>query len=157
MGERQKYFLGLDCGTSSAGWAVTDENYNLLRKRGKALWGMRLFDEAKTAADRRLARSNRRRKARAQSRIKLLQMLFSEEIAKVDPDFYIRLRESFFLEEDKRGFSESTKCSKNTCQTFYDGDTAESFYEAVNIDWSYRSEETIDDKLLSYYTDKLGW
>lgn len=114
MGERQKYFLGLDCGTSSAGWAVTDENYNLLRKRGKALWGMRLFDEAKTAADRRLARSNRRRKARAQSRIKLLQMLFSEEIAKVDPDFYIRLRESFFLEEDKRGFSESTKCSKNT-------------------------------------------
>lgn len=47
--------------------------------------------------------------------------------------------------------------AKNTCQTFYDGDAAESFYEAVNIDWSYRSEETIDDKLLSYYTDKLGW
>ena len=24
----QKYYLGLDIGTNSVGWAVTDENYN---------------------------------------------------------------------------------------------------------------------------------
>lgn len=47
--------------------------------------------------------------------------------------------------------------AKNTCQAFYDGGTSESFYEAINIDWSNRSEEMIDNKPLSYYTDKLGW
>ena len=78
--------IGLDCGTNSVGWAVTDDEYHLLRRRGKTLWGMRLFDGAKTAAERRGFRSNRRRMARAKRRIKLLQMLFSEEIAKVDPD-----------------------------------------------------------------------
>lgn len=29
------YYLGFDVGTNSVGWAVTDENYNLLRKKGK--------------------------------------------------------------------------------------------------------------------------
>ena len=42
----QKYYLGLDMGTSSLGWAVTDSNYNLLRAKGKDLWGVRLFPEA---------------------------------------------------------------------------------------------------------------
>lgn len=114
MSEDRKYYIGLDCGTNSVGWAVTDEEYHLLRRRGKTLWGMRLFDEAKTAAERRGYRSNRRRMARAKRRVKLLQMLFSEEIVKVDPDFYIRLRESLYLEEDKRGFSSSDAVSKYT-------------------------------------------
>lgn len=30
-----KYYLGLDIGTTSVGWAVTDENMNLLRKKGQ--------------------------------------------------------------------------------------------------------------------------
>lgn len=47
--------------------------------------------------------------------------------------------------------------AKNTCQAFYDGGTPESFYEAIDIDWSNRSGEMIDNKPLSYYTDKLGW
>lgn len=114
MNDEKRYYIGLDCGTNSVGWAVTDEDYHLLRRRGKTLWGMRLFDEAKTAAERRGFRSNRRRMARAKRRIKLLQMLFSEEIAKVDPDFYIRLRESLYLEEDKRGFSNVGAVSKYT-------------------------------------------
>ena len=107
-----KYYIGLDCGTNSVGWAVTDEQYHLLRRRGKTLWGMRLFDEASTAAERRGYRSTRRRLARAKKRIKLLQNLFSSEIAKVDPDFYIRLRESLFIEEDKRGFSNESARTK---------------------------------------------
>ena len=28
------YFIGLDMGTSSVGWAVTDTEYNILRKKG---------------------------------------------------------------------------------------------------------------------------
>ncbi len=55
------YYLGLDVGTNSSGWAVTDEEYNLLKFHGKQMWGARLFDEAQTAADRRTNRSNRRR------------------------------------------------------------------------------------------------
>ena len=49
----QNYYLGLDMGTSSLGWAVTNEKYQLLRKKGKDLWGVRLFSEAETAAARR--------------------------------------------------------------------------------------------------------
>ena len=35
-----RYFMGLDMGTSSVGWAVTDEHYQLLRRKGKDMWGM---------------------------------------------------------------------------------------------------------------------
>ena len=101
MNKQKPYYIGLDCGTSSVGWAVTDENYHLLRRKGKTLWGVRLFDEAQPAADRRTARSSRRRLARRKRRIKLLQNLFRTEIDKIDSNFYTRLRESFFREEDK--------------------------------------------------------
>lgn len=35
------YYLGLDMGTNSVGWAVTDQQYNLLKAKGKDLWGIR--------------------------------------------------------------------------------------------------------------------
>ena len=31
----KEYYLGLDIGTESVGWAVTDEHYNLIRKKVK--------------------------------------------------------------------------------------------------------------------------
>lgn len=31
------YFIGLDIGTDSIGWSVTDENYNLIKFNGKAM------------------------------------------------------------------------------------------------------------------------
>jgi CRISPR-associated endonuclease Csn1 len=96
-----EYYLGLDIGTDSIGWAVTDKNYNILKFNGKALWGIRLFDSAKTAQERRTFRSARRRQQRRVQRIKLLQELFAEEISKVDPGFYRRLAESKYYEEDK--------------------------------------------------------
>lgn len=34
----KKYYLGLDIGTNSVGWAVTDENYNLYKYAGKRMW-----------------------------------------------------------------------------------------------------------------------
>ena len=43
------YYVGLDCGTSSIGFAVTDTDYNLLQARHKDMWGSHLFDEASTA------------------------------------------------------------------------------------------------------------
>lgn len=95
------YYLGLDMGTSSVGWAVTDLNYKLLKFNGKAMWGIRLFDNAKTAADTRVARSARRRIAREKWRISLLQELFSEEISKLDMGFFVRQKESRLHIEDK--------------------------------------------------------
>lgn len=47
----QDYYLGLDIGTGSLGWAVTDSNYQILKKHGKMLWGVRLFESAKTAEE----------------------------------------------------------------------------------------------------------
>lgn len=96
------YYIGLDIGTNSVGWAVTDLQYNILRKKGKSMWGIRLFEEAKTAAERRVARTNRRRLQRQKQRIELLQEIFGEEISKVDDKFFIRLKDSSFVPEDKK-------------------------------------------------------
>lgn len=101
MKEIKKIFIGLDMGTTSVGWAATDENYEVIKKNGKALWGIRLFDEAQTAEDRRMHRIARRRIERRSRRIDLLQELFAQEICKKDPGFYERLNESRLYEEDK--------------------------------------------------------
>lgn len=145
MKEKKPYFIGLDCGTNSVGWAVSDENYQLLkgthriRQDGKTkikkqtLWGFRLFDEASTAADRRTHRSARRRINRSKARLKLLRMLFQDEISKVDPEFYQRLRESFYWEEDKN----LQRNSKNTL--FNDaGFTDKEFHEQYPTIWHLR-------------------
>ena len=96
------YYIGLDMGTGSVGFAVTDTNYEILKSHGKAQWGVRLFDTADTAADRRFSRVNRRRLERRRQRILLLQEVFAPEIVKVDPAFFSRLNDSFFLPEDKK-------------------------------------------------------
>ena len=95
------YYMGIDAGTSSIGWAVTDDKYNVLKFNGKAMWGIRLFEEGNSAEERRLQRTARRRTARKVQRIKLLQELFSEEISKRDPGFFMRLDESKYFPEDK--------------------------------------------------------
>ena len=35
--EDRKMYWGLDLGTNSVGWAVTDQNYQLMRAKGKDL------------------------------------------------------------------------------------------------------------------------
>lgn len=96
----KKYYLGLDIGTNSVGWAVTDEHYKLIKKDGKHLWGARLFDEGKDASSRRSARNNRRRLKRRRERILILRSLFQDEIDKIDPNFFKRLDLSFFQKDD---------------------------------------------------------
>ena len=68
----EDYYLGLDIGTNSVGWAVTDPQYNICKFNQKSMWGIRLFESANTAADRRMKRANRRRLQRRVQRINLL-------------------------------------------------------------------------------------
>ena len=95
------WYLGLDIGSASVGWAATDTEYKIIRKNKKRLWGVRLFEEATTAEDRRGYRSNRRRLARRKWRLNLLEELFASEVKKVDENFFLRLKESQYHYEDK--------------------------------------------------------
>ncbi len=97
----ENYFLGLDIGTDSVGWAVTHESYQLVKFKGNAMWGVRLFDESDTAEERRTFRAGRRRLQRRHERIEWLQMLFNNEISKKDIAFFQRLKESNLYLEDK--------------------------------------------------------
>ncbi len=96
------YYLGLDIGTDSVGWAVTDQEYNVLRFNGKAMWGVHLFNEGQAADARRSFRILRRRYQRRKQRISLLRCLMDKEIAAVDPGFYSRQDESFLHPEDRK-------------------------------------------------------
>ena len=95
----EKFYLGLDVGTESVGIACTDENYDLLRAKGKDLWAVRLFDEAQTGAERRLKRTARRRLVRRALRIDWLQEQFLPYMK--DELFFVRLNNSGFGFEDK--------------------------------------------------------
>lgn len=102
----KKYNIGLDIGTTSVGWAIVEENTQKIIRKGKknnrkALWGVRLFEEATTAEARRKYRNSRRRYDRRRNRIKLLQQEFAEEINKVDKNFYKKLSESKYQQDDK--------------------------------------------------------
>ncbi len=95
MKNGKKIYLGLDIGTDSVGYAVTDEEYKLQKFHGQDAWGSLIFDAASLSDERRGFRSSRRRLDRRQQRVQLIAELFSPEIAKVDPRFFIRLSESY--------------------------------------------------------------
>lgn len=101
MEGKKEYYLGLDMGTNSVGWAVTNPDYQIIKKNRRALWGIRLFDEAKTAEERRMFRTARRRTQRRALRIDLLQQLFAPYICAKDPGFFQRLNDSRYWKEDK--------------------------------------------------------
>ena len=96
-----KWYLGLDTGTDSVGWAATNEEYKVLKYKNNAMWGVMLFDSANQSSERRSFRTARRRLDRRQQRIVLLQQLFAKEIAKKDEKFFTRLKESALYAEDK--------------------------------------------------------
>lgn len=114
----QEYYMGLDMGTGSLGWAITDTEYHILRRHGKALWGVRLFESALTAEERRSFRTARRRLDRRNWRIQILQELFSEEISKVDLGFFQRMKESKYYPEDKKDIN--GKCPELPYALFVD-------------------------------------
>ena len=95
------YYIGLDVGTDSVGWAVTDKDYNLLKFKGNSQWGIRLLEESNVADERRAFRSARRRLQRKKFRISCLETLFDKEISKIDVAFFQRLHESNWQVDDK--------------------------------------------------------
>lgn len=104
------YYVGLDIGTDSVGYAAVNPDYTLCKHKGEPMWGAALFDAADKipgknkrrtgTAARRGFRTARRRLKRRQQRVKLIQDIFAAEIAKVDKNFYTTLRESGLYAED---------------------------------------------------------
>lgn len=107
MGDEKKdiisadYYMGIDMGTNSIGWAVTDTDYILKQIKGLDMWGALLFEEAKTAEGRRSHRSSKRNSERKKDRLNILQELFAKEISKIDKSFFQRLHESRLHIDDK--------------------------------------------------------
>ena len=99
--KRKNYYLGLNLGTSSIGWAVMDENYHLMRKKDKTTMGTYLFREGESAEGRRMQRGSRKRTSRRKWRLSFVDQLFKPEIDKVDPDFFARLKDSNISPLDK--------------------------------------------------------
>ncbi len=103
---KSDYILGLDIGTNSCGWAVTDKKNKLLKLRGKTALGSHLFEEGHSAAERRSFRTTRRRLKRRKWRLKLLEEIFAAEMAQVDPSFFVRLHQSWVspLDHDRQKY-----------------------------------------------------
>lgn len=99
---KEVYNIGLDIGTSSVGYAMTDAKGRLLRFHKRPTYGSVLFEEAQTAKERRQKRSARRRLARRRKRIKLLQALVAPDVCAADPEFFLRMNESFLWAEDSK-------------------------------------------------------
>lgn len=102
MPEQKEYFLGLDIGTNSVGYAVTDPEYNLLKFKGEPMWGTHLFAKGEDCEERRTHRTARRRLDRRQQRVSLVGDLFAKEIAKIDPNFFARRNESALHKNDRK-------------------------------------------------------
>lgn len=96
-----EYNIGLDIGTNSVGWAVTDLNNNLLKYKNKNMWGARIFEEGTTAKTTRTFRGTRRRLERRKERIKILQSLLLNDMEKEYPNFFPMLQETYKLPEEK--------------------------------------------------------
>lgn len=112
------YSISLDIGTNSVGWAVTDRNYRILKYHGKNMWGVRLFEEGQTAADRRMNRGSRRRIKRRKQRIALLRELIGDMVLAEDPQFFVRLDHAFLTNED-RGYQYNLFNDKDFKDTEY--------------------------------------
>ena len=44
--KKGNYYIGLDIGTNSVGWAATNEQYELLKFKSHKMWGSRLFKDS---------------------------------------------------------------------------------------------------------------
>lgn len=99
----EEYYLGLDIGTNSVGYAVTDPQYKILKYHGEPMWGSHVFEEGSQCAERRGFRTARRRLNRRQQRVRFVQEIFSHEIEKVDSRFFLRIKESALYREDANG------------------------------------------------------
>lgn len=98
--ENKNYYLGLDICTDSVGYAASSETYDLVKFHGEPVWGVTTFETAALAEERRMNRTARRRLDRRQQRVQLLSEIFASSICAVDPNFFIRRKESALFAED---------------------------------------------------------
>lgn len=124
------YSVGVDIGTGSVGWAVIDENYKLCKLKGKDAWGALIFEDAKTAAERRGFRAQRRRNERKKERIRFLQELMSDLVLAKDESFFIKLKESSL-----RSDIANTNYKRNNYYNLFEGEYTDKDY--------YRDYKTI--------------
>lgn len=117
---KKEYSIGLDIGATSVGFAAIDSNYKPIRLKGKTVIGARLFQEGETAAERRGYRTTRRRLKRRKWRLALLEEFFDPYMAKVDPTFFARLKESNLSPKDNGNqYSGSLLFPDQTDSKFY--------------------------------------
>ena len=128
------YYIGLDIGTNSVGWAVIDTGNNLNKHKNMNMWGTRLFNEAQTAQKRRISRSSRRRLNKRRKRIDILQSLMEKDIKEIDPNFYKILKESFLHMEDR--FDKRRKHNLFTDKNYTDKD----FYDKYKTIYHLRQD-----------------
>ncbi|MFL1695873.1 type II CRISPR RNA-guided endonuclease Cas9 [Weissella kandleri] len=103
MEKGEGYAIGLDIGTGSVGWsAISMDNYQLIRQKGKNLIGVRLFNSAETAEERRGFRTTRRRLSRRRWRMNLLNDIFRPELNEIDENFLARLKYSWVSPLDQQ-------------------------------------------------------
>lgn len=116
----KNYNIGLDIGTSSIGWAIVDDNYQLMHAKGKYGYGTRIYSEGQTAADRRGFRTTRRRLNRRKWRLRLLQDFFEPYILPQDEAFFIRQKQSNLVPQDtKKQYPESVLFDDTSDKAFY--------------------------------------
>ena len=137
MENNKNYYIGLDIGTNSVGYAITDENYNIVRKKGKDFWGVRLFEEAKQCEDRRIKRANRRRNERKKIEKSWLNEIFAEEVAKIDSELFLRMKYASLIKED---FDKQSSCGRDNI-LFKDKDyTDKDYFKEYHTIYHLRSE-----------------
>ncbi len=102
MKKNLNYYIGIDVGTNSVGYAVVDEKYQVIKITGKHFWGVRLFEKGEDAVERRTFRSQRRRLKRRKERINLLQDLTHCLVKEKDENFFKKLKQSYLLNVQPR-------------------------------------------------------
>ncbi|MEG2459028.1 MAG: type II CRISPR RNA-guided endonuclease Cas9 [Raoultibacter sp.] len=145
----KNYSIGLDLGTGSVGWSVTDETGALARFKGKPTWGSRVFPSAETAADTRIHRGQRRRYSRRRQRLNLLQGFFAEEIHTTDPDFFIRLNQARLWAEDRADDCKGYQWPLFNGSDFTEVDYYKRFPTIYHLrSWLMEADEKVDIRLI---------
>ena len=135
-----KYNIGLDIGTGSVGWCVTDDNYNILKYKNKNMWGSHIFNTAQTATDRRMFRGSRRRLDRRKMRIALLKNLTKDDMNDKYPNFFALLNETYKTYDDKTIAEESLYNSKKVkYNLFSQNDIAIDYNDVIKILYSNKN------------------
>ena len=95
VNDKPKYGISLDMGTNSIGWAVVwdsgEKADQIVCRKGKRLYGARLFDSAEDSKKYRSARSARRTLGKKIWRLNLLKGVLKDYVLNEDKDFFKNL------------------------------------------------------------------